>query len=185
VGYEAEVEAIPYTAEQEAALLALALEHDRDAMAELESARSRDELFYALPHASIASFRLGEHARAQSLARQALDLVAVYDGSWNRGNAIHYGHTTLGLLALNEGDVGGACKALLASGATPGSPQLNTFGPTMQLARALVRAGEADVVLEYLGRCRAFWVMGGTWLDLWEAKIRKGELPNFAMGLYR
>lgn len=185
MGYEADAEATPYTAEQEAELLALALEHDRDALAELAAAASRDELFYALPHACIGAFRLGDAGRAAALARQALDLASAYAHNWNHGNAVHYAHTTLGLIRWQEGDLAAAGTELLASGDTPGSPQLGTFGPTMQLARALVRAGQADVVLQYLDRCRVFWDMGGVWLDLWEAKIRRGELPNFAMGLYR
>jgi hypothetical protein len=66
-----------------------------------------------------------------------------------------------------------------------GSPQLNSFGPTMQLAKALLRAGETRAVLNYLAQCRVFWTAGKTWLDLWEAKIHEGQVPNFAMGLYR
>jgi hypothetical protein len=185
MGYEADAEATPLTAAEEAELLALALVHDREAMAEIEAARSQDELFYALPGATIGAFRLGDAAHAKALAKQALDLAMFYEKNWNYGNAIHYAHTTLGLLALEGGDRSAAVAELLQAGATPGSPQLDSFGPTMQLARSLLRTGESQAVLEYLAQCRVFWKMGETWINLWESKIRAGGLPNFAMALYR
>lgn len=49
----------------------------------------------------------------------------------------------------------------------------------MQLAKALLRAGRVEPVLAYLSLCRAFWEMGGTWLKLWERKVREGHVPNF------
>jgi len=185
MGYEADTEATPLTPAQEAELLAVIQERDREAVAEATAAQSQDDLFYALPSAAVAAFRLGDHSRAKAFAKQLLDLASFYEKNWNYGNAIHFAHTTLGLLALHERATSTASAELLASGTTPGSPQLDSFGPTMQLAKELLRAGETSAVLEYLGQCRAFWKMGGIWLDIWEAKIRAGEVPNFIMNLYR
>jgi hypothetical protein len=55
----------------------------------------------------------------------------------------------------------------------------------MQLAKELLRRDQFSPVLEYLTQCRTFWEMGGTWLDLWEAKVRARVVPNFFMNLYR
>jgi hypothetical protein len=111
-------------------------------------------------------------------------LAPIFPKDWNYGNAIHLGHTVLGLLALREGDVNVAIEELRKSGETPGSPQLNTFGPTMQLAKELLKAGHTAPVLGYLKQCRSFWHMGSTWLDLWESKALSGRVPNFFQRCY-
>jgi len=76
----------------------------------------------------------------------------------------------------------GAANAALYLGQTE---QLASFGPTMQLAAALLNVGETDAVLKYLAQCRAFSEMGPPWLDVWEPKIRHGVIPNFFMHRYR
>jgi hypothetical protein len=55
----------------------------------------------------------------------------------------------------------------------------------MQLAKALLRQGQSAAVLKYFDQCRSFWEMGGVWLDLWDAKVRAGGIPNFFMHAYR
>ena len=59
----------------------------------------------------------------------------------------------------------------MLSASTPGSPQLNSFGPGMALAQALLDRGERAVVLSFLERTRAFWSMGDDLLAAWEARI--------------
>jgi len=76
---------------------------------------------------------------------------------WDSGNVIHDANSILGLVALTEGAVEKAKEYLLKAGATPGSPQLNSFGPPMLLARRLVEKGESKVVLEYLDLVGKFW----------------------------
>ena len=185
MGFEAQSEAIPLTPEQEAQLKAAALERAPRDLDALDAAKTENERFYALPDAAMAAFRLGDNSRAKELAEQALVLVQSYQGNWNYGNAIHFAHTVLGLLALAAGDVARAVEELKKAGATPGSPQLDTFGPTMQLAKELLRCGQFDAVLNYLGQCRTFWQRGAVWLDLWEEKVRAGGVPNCFMHSYR
>ena len=55
----------------------------------------------------------------------------------------------------------------------------------MQLAKRLLRRGESEAVLSYFQQCRSFWKMGGVWLELWEVKVRGGDVPNFFMHAYR
>jgi hypothetical protein len=55
----------------------------------------------------------------------------------------------------------------------------------MQLAKALLRQEQSAAVLEYFEQCRSFWKMGGVWLDLWDAKVRAGGIPNFFMHAFR
>jgi hypothetical protein len=183
--FEADMEAVPLTPEQSADLLATALERAAAAVAEARSVTDPADLFCVLPDAAIGAFRLGLYAEANDFAGKCLALASEYRTTWNFGNAIHLAHTTLGLLALESGNVEAAAEQLQLAGETPGSPQLNSFGPTMQLAHALLERGLVAPVLAYLTQCRKFWKLGGVWLDLWEQKIQAGAVPSFTMNLYR
>ena len=185
MGFEAESEAMQLTPEQEEQLKGVAVARAPKDLAEVDAANSEEDLFYALPSASMAAFQLGKHKRARELAERTLEIAGSYRSNWNYGNAVHFAHTVLGLLALNEGDVALAVEHLQKAGATPGSPQLNSFGPTMQLAKALLRSGRSEPVLAYFEQCRSFWKMGSVWLDLWREKVRAGGIPNFFMHSYR
>ena len=185
MGFEAQTEATPLTPEQEEQLRGVALGRAPKDLAAAEAARTEEELFYALPSAAMAAFRLGKFTRAKELAERALELAPLYQGNWNYGNALHSAHSVLGLIALNRGDVSVAVEELKKAGATPGSPQLHSFGPTMQLAKELLRCGQTEPVLSYFEQCRSFWKMGTVWLDLWDEKVRSGGIPNFFMHCYR
>ena len=76
-----------------------------------------------------------------------------------------------------------AVTFLRASGETPGSPVLGSFGPNMSLAKDLLEHGETEAVLAYFERCRAFWKMGGERLDAWSKEVRAGLIPNFGANL--
>lgn len=182
--YEEESEREPFTPEMDAALRDAALGFAPGKLAKLEASQTEDETFVHLPQAAAAAFLLGRWVDAKEYAERALALAPRFHQSWNYGNALHLGHAVLGLLALSEDDVSKAVEELRASARTPGSPQLNTFGPTMQLAKALLRKGQVAPVLEYLQACRVFWKEGATWLDIWERKIRAGQTPNFFQHSY-
>ena len=91
-------------------------------------------------------------------ARSYADTMLSNDtNDWNLGNRIHHGHLTLGRIALAEGNLEEAKKRLLKAGETPGSPQLNSFGPKMDLAKALLERDEKEVVVRYFELCSEFW----------------------------
>ncbi|HTE20327.1 MAG TPA: tetratricopeptide repeat protein [Armatimonadota bacterium] len=116
----------------------------------------------------------GEWEKAR---RYATRLVKMAERHPERGNAHHHGHIVLGRLALRSGQVQRAMEHLLAAGQTSGSPQLNSFGPQMNLAYELLEAGERDCVLQYLTLCSAFWRIGRRTLDRWTGEIRMGQTP--------
>jgi hypothetical protein len=89
----------------------------------------------------------------------------------------------LGRIALAAGKVAEAKKRLLASADSKGSPQMNSFGPNMQLAKDLLAKGEEEVVLEYFIRCGRFWKMGTDRLAAWTEAVKKGETPGFGANL--
>jgi hypothetical protein len=125
----------------------------------------------------------GDHARAICLAQELLVLASRYPTDWNFGNAVHHAHLALGRVALATNDLPTARAELLAAGHTPGSPQLNSFGPNMRLAQDLLPTGERDTVLAYFDLCRRFWEIGDDKLAEWTAAIREGRPPNFGPNL--
>lgn len=135
-----------------------------------------------------------------TLARQLAQEWLAADSdptAWHYGNTIHNANQLLGLISVREGDLDSAKRYLLAAGNTPGSPQLDSFGPQMHLAQTLLSRGERDIVLEYLELAACFWCMAkrtsnfllnllflygaarnNRKLTRWKAAIRAGEQPR-------
>ncbi|HEY4984950.1 MAG TPA: hypothetical protein VIJ24_07775, partial [Verrucomicrobiae bacterium] len=76
---------------------------------------------------------------------------------WNYGNLIHDVNAMLCLAALHAGDKKQAGEYLLSAGRSPGSPQLDSFGPDFSYAAKMLKAGETNVVLQYLDLVGNFW----------------------------
>ncbi len=130
--------------------------------------------FYALPALAKKSAEAGALDKAASYANEMLRMAPQYRGDWNYGNAIHDGNMVLGLVALRQGSVENAKQYLLESARISGSPQLDSFGPDLTLAKELLQKGERDTVLEYFSLCRAFWKMGAAKLDAMTEAVRSG-----------
>src|SRR5215469_10789356 len=101
----------------------------------------------------------------------------------NYGNAIFFANMVFGEVALHQGSVDAAKAYLLAAGKTPGSPQLNFFGPNMSLAKDLFEAGERQAVLTFFDECRAFWKMDRGKLKQWADQVNSSRLPDFGANL--
>jgi tetratricopeptide (TPR) repeat protein len=141
------------------------------------------ERFYALANLAKIAFNLGNLDDAQVYAQQLLREAPKYPKDWNYGNAIYYGNFVLGRVALRKGNVQLAGQHLLDAGSTPGSPQLNSFGPNLTLAKELLERGQGPVVLQFFARCKNFWKMDRGKLDEWSATIRGGGIPEFTQNL--
>jgi hypothetical protein len=83
----------------------------------------------------------------------------------------------LGLWAIAANDIPSAKKFLLAASQSPGSPQLDTFGPDFSLADALLKLGAANEVLDYLRGIKQFWEMDYGVIQIWIAQIESGKRP--------
>ncbi len=154
-----------------------------EALAELGAAKGDQERFYALTDAATASFELGKAEEARSYANELLNLAPRFPRDWNYGNAIHDGHMVLGRVALSEGAVETAEKELLLAGGTPGSPQLDSFGPNMSLAKDLLEQNHRDAVVEYFGLCAKFWKQERGKLRRWTERAEAGRVPDFGANL--
>jgi hypothetical protein len=145
-----------------------------------QSVPEEQKRFYALTGLAKDAFNAGEMNKAEGYAKELLSMAPQYPRDWNYGNAIFFGHMVIGRVALKrDHNVASAKSSLLESGRTPGSPQLNSFGPNMSLAKDLLEAGERDTVLQFLDLCRAFWKMHLAKLDEWTAEVKGGKVPDF------
>ena len=137
---------------------------------------------YLLIELAKSAIEAGEIERAQAWALQLLSQATADKKDWNYGNAIHHGHIILGRIALSSGNLAEAREHLIAAGETPGSPQLNSFGPNMTLAKELLEKGERDAVIRYFQLCAKFW-KNSSELDTWTATVKGGGIPNFGANL--
>ena len=154
----------------------------------LDYARSEISRCWLLPDVAASAFENGEYERARRIAAEmvvrATPPVAHPWEDCNRGNSIHQGHMILGKVALKRGNVSAAKRELLLAGQTPGSPQLDSFGPNMSLARELLERGERDTVLAYFDECGTFWKGYLSKLGGWRKTVKAGGIPNFGANLY-
>lgn len=157
------------------------------ALAELEKVQTQTSApapeFYKLKDLAKMAFAAGDIEKARTYATELLRQAQTRKKDWNYGNAIQHGNIVLGRIALRDGKMDEAKQYLREAGKTPGSPQLNSFGPNMTLAKDLLEKGETLVVLEYFKQCRIFWKMGGDKLDKWAALAKGGQMPDFGGNL--
>lgn len=131
------------------------------------------------------AFSAGEFSIAEEMAKEYLVAAASFPDDWNYGNAIHHANLLLGRVALQQGNISHARQYLMAASATPGSPQLNSFGPNMILGRDLLRLGEKNAVLEYIKACTKFWSLphaqklAAGWIN----QMADGDEPQFGANL--
>lgn len=119
--------------------------------------------------------------KAKDSADATLNVVEQFKGNWNYGNMLHLSHLILGRVHLLDGNVKVAIEELNRAAQTPGSPQLNTFGPSMMLAKELLEKGEKAAVLDYIKKCQRFWTSESakTKAPQWEKEITQGKIPRF------
>jgi hypothetical protein len=153
------------------------------ALKELAAASREMDRFYALDDAAKESFEVGKVEDARKYAEELMGLLPKYQGNWNCGNAIQDANLVLGRIAVAEGRIEDAKRYLIEAGKSPGSPQMDSFGPNMSLARDLLEKGERDAVLEYFTLCRKFWKMHHGQLDDWTRDVKAGRIPDFGANL--
>ena len=153
------------------------------AVGALRDADSPYSRWCALGAAAKTSVEIGSDTDAEAYALELRQLAPGYEDDWNYGNAIQDFNLVLGRLCLKRGDGDRAREHLLEAGRSPGSPQMDSFGPNMSLAKTLLEAGHPDVVLQYFELCRRFWRMDNGQLDQWSREIEAGTFPNFGAKL--
>jgi hypothetical protein len=154
-----------------------------EATKDLAAATTDENRFYALGSAAKESFNVGKIEDARKYATELLALAPSFQRNWNYGNAIQNGNLVLGRVAVREGRMEEAKRYLLEAGKSPGSPQMDSFGPNMSLAKDLLEKGEHDSVLRYFELCRKFWTMDYGKLNEWSQAVKAGQIPDFGANL--
>ncbi|HWY31081.1 MAG TPA: hypothetical protein VNX46_10020 [Candidatus Acidoferrum sp.] len=155
----------------------------QSATEKLAEATNNEDRFYVLDDAAKESVNVGNIDNAGNFAKELLAMAPDFKSNWNYGNAIQDGNLVLGRIALREGHIQEAGQYLLAAGKSPGSPQMDSFGPNMSLAKDLLEKGQREVVLQYFGLCRKFWTMDYGKLDEWSNEVKAGKIPDFGANL--
>lgn len=138
----------------------------------------RHGLQMEIARASVAARLLD---RASTAAAVALRDASQFERTWQYGNSVHWGHIVLGKVAVLGGDVETASTELVLVGRTPGSPQLNSYGPDLELAQALLDVGRTAAVRDYLTECKRFWGMDRGALDGWIGQISSNQIPKLVI----
>lgn len=131
-----------------------------------------------LDEAAELAYRTKQYEKAKGYALESLSLSGRHKDDWNHGNSIHNANMVLGRLRLRKGDVEKAKDYLLRSAESQGSPQLDTFGPSLELANQLLLAGKRDAVLRYLESISSFWEMDNGCIEEWIAQIENNQTPE-------
>jgi hypothetical protein len=137
---------------------------------------------HALERMAALALEIEDLDKASRYAEELLATAALAE-DWRAGNAHFRGHWVLGRVALRRGDVASAKLHLALSARTEGSPQLNSFGPNMLLAKELLERGEKSAVLHFFRSCARFWQLGADRLQSWSEDVRAGRQPDFGANL--
>jgi tetratricopeptide (TPR) repeat protein len=131
-----------------------------------------------LDDAAELAYKIEDYEKAKAYSKESLSLSSNHQNDWNYGNSIHNSNMVLGRLSLKDGDTEKAKEYLLESAKSKGSPQLDTFGPSLKLANELLIAGERDAVLSYLHSISQFWEMDDGCVSQWITQIENNETPK-------
>jgi tetratricopeptide (TPR) repeat protein len=143
----------------------------------LISTKIPSQRFWPLNFLTKMTFRIGMYKKAQRLALELLTLAESHRNNWNYGNAIFDGNIILGKISVKKGDINVAKEYLIKAGKTPGSPQLNSYGPDWSLAKELLKIGEKEVVLDFIESCRRFY-NNSKLLDRWVEYVKTYEVTG-------
>ncbi|HBB65728.1 MAG: hypothetical protein A2X28_05900 [Elusimicrobia bacterium GWA2_56_46] len=154
-----------------------------EAITKLSQAKTEEDRFCALNAAETEAYNAGKKDEAGRYAAEQAGLLPKYRKNWNYGNAVHDINSVLGRIALSEGRTEDAKKFLLKSADSDGSPQMNSFGPNMILAKELLEKGEREAVLQYFKKCSRFWKGSHGELGEWTKQVEAGQTPDFGANL--
>jgi hypothetical protein len=122
-----------------------------------------------------SALALGDDTYAK---RTSQDLLAENSDkdNWNYGNVIHDSNLVLAEIAFREKNLDEASNKLIAAGTSPGSPQLDSFGPSFPIAKKLWEAGRKEAVIRYLNGISEFWEKDR--VQAWIKSLQSGSEPT-------
>ena len=133
--------------------------------------------FYRLAELIESEYQNENFNEAGKHAKQYLNLATAYRCNWNHGNAIHDANRYLGLISIKRKDIDKAAEYLLRASQTPGSMQIDAFGPELDLANQLLKHGKQEEVITYLKKVDVIW-NNNQQVAKWINKIEAGQKPT-------
>tara|TARA_B110001454_G_C12723312_1_gene436647 strand:+ start:63432 stop:64088 length:657 start_codon:yes stop_codon:yes gene_type:complete len=140
--------------------------------------------FYSLSERLKRAVKSKDCPKMQSLAGELLAVAPYYSSNWNYGNAIFDGHMAYASCEAKDKKFDSAIHHMTEAAKTPGSPQLNTFGPPyhdMSVLSDLLREGKKAEVVAFLNSLKRFWDLefSQEYFDVWDKEIEAGRIPKF------
>lgn len=87
-------------------------------------------------------------------------------------------HLMLGRIGLDRGNIDRAGHHLVEAARVPSTPVLESFGPDVTLADALLSGGHRALVLSYLSELVRHWHPGKDKVEAWIAAIEGSRTPS-------
>ncbi len=181
MNFEEEMEDAPLTKEEEEKFFFAQVPQYEKEVFEFRGAEDIGERYSAITRAAKAAYMLGLFSEARQWFEEMTELLRLVPKDWNYGNIIYYQNWIFGMFAFDAGNMDEAKHYLALAASTVGSPQLNSFGPNMKLARNLLKSGEVKVFLDFLDKIEIFWKHGKPWINVWRNKVNQGLIPNCIM----
>lgn len=138
-------------------------------------AKERPNDYAKTKYAADTCFLSENYAKSKIFTLKLKDNIDHFDRYATRGQMLHDYHTLMGRHLLLEGNTDEANRHLRQSVQVEPSPSMRSFGPNMELAMDLLKAGETAAVLEYLDVCAGFW--NEEPVRIWKQKIGAGRMP--------
>lgn len=143
-----------------------------------------EHYFYSLSEKLKRARETKDCPKVQSLAHELLSVARFYSSNWNFGNAIFEGNLAFTECDVKENKIDNALVHLKEAAKTPGSPQLNSFGPPrtdLSVLSELLKEGKKKEVLDFLGSFDRYWEGGRSddEMKFWTAEITANRIPKF------
>jgi hypothetical protein len=150
----------------------------------LRAAETPYARWWELGNAAKESFEQGRYDDARKYALELRQRTPAYAADSNYCDAIQRYNLVLGRLAIRDGDLQAAERYLMASARLPDPDYRSYFGPNVSLANDLLLLGHREIVIQYLGATKTFWVSSTPdQVDIWVKEIKSGKYPDFGANL--
>ncbi|MCK6599282.1 MAG: hypothetical protein L6Q37_13035 [Bdellovibrionaceae bacterium] len=128
---------------------------------EYQKSQKNENQFYGLGEILEKAHQLRNWDKVAYYAHVYLTEAEKYKKNWNYGNAIFDSNMALSEMAYIKGDKVTARNHLIKASQTPGSPQLDSFGPfnanfLNKYLLLLAKEGEKESLIQFAQNCKNF-----------------------------
>lgn len=130
---------------------------------EVEHKKIRIEPFHSIQNFVEKAIEENRIEKVTTYSLEYLKMAELFKTNWHYGNAIFYGNFYLSYTSLKQKDLSSSLKYLKLASLSPGSPQLNSFGPfnspeIRTHLKALAELKQKKALIEFAENCKKFFV---------------------------